>query len=422
MRYFFILGSNPVLSTAEITSLLDGRYFTVTEMYKQALIVDATGEKALDPGAMMRRLGGTVKIGTITDEGTALSPTDLKEKMLAGLAQRVTHVGNATFGLSVYSLIPEQPMTHATNVASKYKDVGMNVKRTLKEAGCAARWVKAQTGPSITSASVGNNKLLQEGAEFVILAKKDGYYFGHTDIIQPYEEFSTVDFGRPSRDMNQGMLPPKLARIMINLLHVSRPIEDVVIMDPFCGSGTVITEALRMGFHKLFGSDKNPGAIEATKKNIAWLQEQKLIPKEEAYVVLTPSDSRNVRQTIPLKSLDAIVTEPFLGPSLRGTEKRGDLQKSLSELQHLYYQSLSAWRPLLKDDAPVVMALPVFIYGAERHGVNASEFEGLGYKAETLLPASILTRLGTRETKNHGLLYGRNDQHVWREIVRFRAV
>jgi len=420
MRYFFILGSNPVLSCAEIIALLDGRYFTVTEMYKQAVIVDAVGDQTLDAKKLMDRLGGTVKIGTIMEEGEPFTPEELQNLMMAGLAQRVASVGNATFGLSVYSMMSEQPANHAAAVSMRYKDVGMNVKRRLKEAGCAARWVKAQTGPALSSASVGNNQLLRDGAEFVVLAKKDGYLFGRTDVIQPYEQFSEVDYGRPERDTVQGMLPPKLARVMINLIHVSREVKDVTIMDPFCGSGTILTEALQMGFQKLRGSDKNPVAVESTLKNIAWLKEKKIIAAEGEEVSVVTADARNLRQHVPLRSLDAIVSELYLGPPQRGGERRGDLQKSLSELTRLYYEALSSWRPLLKAGAPVVLALPVFIMGMERHGIVTKEFEGLGFTTESLLPAPILARMGTRETKNKGLLYGRNDQRVWREIVRFR--
>ena len=78
-RHFFILGSNPVLSIAEIIALLPGREFTMTEMYKQAAVVDAIAGSALDAKAMMERLGGTIKIGSIF--GKEVLPR-LKEKDL----------------------------------------------------------------------------------------------------------------------------------------------------------------------------------------------------------------------------------------------------------------------------------------------------------------------------------------------------
>jgi tRNA G10 N-methylase Trm11 len=420
MRYFFILGTNPVLSTAEIIALLDGRQFTVTEMYKQAVIVDALPGYTLDPKALMGRLGGTIKIGTVLAEGLAQNADTLEQHVLQGLSERVANVGNATYGISVYSLESEKPSSKAAVLNGKFRDVGMRVKRKLKEAGCAARWVKAQVGTALTSAAVGKNNMLNDGAEFVVLAKADTMIFGRTDVIQPFEEFSMVDYGRPERDTVQGMLPPKLARIMINLIHVSREVTSISLLDPFCGSGTVITEALQMGFRELYGSDLNKDAVYATQKNVDWLKEKGLVSGDTNHVALFASDARNVGQNIKPQTLDAIVTEPYLGPNRTGYERRGELQKRLSELTRLYYESLSAWRPLLKPGAPIVMAMPVYILGNEKHGIITREFSNLGYRTEALLPSPILSRLGVPETKNHGLLYGRNEQRVWREIVRFR--
>lgn len=422
MRHFFILGTNPVLSTAEIIALLDGRLFTVTEMHKQALIVDALPGAVLDAKELMKRLGGTIKIGTIVEESLSLDPNVLIEKMLAGLAHRVADIGNATFGMSVYSLDTDNPANKAAAVAGRFKRVGMEVKRKLKEAGCASRFVTPQVGTALTSVAVGKNKMLEDGAEFVALLKGNVMLLGKTDVIQPFEEFSTVDYGRPERDTVQGMLPPKLARIMINLIHVSREVKEVTLMDPFCGSGTVLTEALQMGFRELLGSDKNPDAVVGTQKNVEWLQGKGLAPNDgSTHLALFASDAREVSTKVKPASVDAIVSEPYLGPPRSGQERRGEIQKTLSDLSKLYFECLMDWKKILKPGAPVIMALPVYILGIEKHGINVSEFAELGYRTEPLLPTLILSRLGVRETKNHGLLYGRNDQHVWREIVRLRV-
>lgn len=423
MRHFFILGSNPVLSTAEIIALLDGRHFTVTEMYKQALIVDEVEGYSLDAKALMQRLGGTIKIGRIVAEGLEQTPEALQEVMLQQLSDRVANVGNATYGYSVYALESTRPANAAAAVNAKFRNVGMAVKRKLQEAGCAARWVKAQVGTSLTSAAVGKNRMIEDGKEFVILTKGDQMMVGTTDVIQPFEEFSLVDYGRPARDTVQGMLPPKLARIMINLIHVSREITDVTLMDAFCGSGTILTEALQMGFRELYGSDKNPEAVLSTQRNIAWLVEKGLIPEgAAANVKLNTADARALTKIVPEGGLDAIVSELFLGPNRTGNERRGELQKTLDTLTNLYYEALASWRTLLKPDAPIILAMPVYILGIEKHGISATAFEKLGYQTEVLLPGPILSRLGIRETKNRGLLYGRNDQRVWREIVRLRYV
>ncbi len=411
MRYFFILGTNAVLSTAEISALLDSATFTVSEISRHALVVDAAPGTAFDAAALMHRLGGTIKIGEITADAMPIDAELLAEHMLERLANRK----NVTFGLSVYSLEAESPENKAGVLAARFKDVGMQVKRRLKEAHCSARWVKAQMGTALTSVVVGKNNMLDEGGEFVVLGKKGEMLVGKTLAIQPFEEFSLVDYGRPERDTIQGMLPPKLARIMINISGA----KNGALLDPFCGSGTILTEAMQIGFAELYGSDKNPKAVESTQKNIEWLKGKNLVPATTNATVFT-SDARNIGQQIKDHAIDAIVSEPFLGPPRSGQEKRGEIQKILHELSKLYYESLSSWKRILKPGAPVVLALPVYILGGEKHGMSTKEFEKLGFKTEQLVPTSVASRLGTSETKNHGLLYGRKDQLVWREIVRLR--
>ena len=135
MRHFFILGTNPVLSTAEIIALLDGRQFTVTEMYKQALIVDALPGFTLDAKALMGRLGGTIKIGTLIAENLPTTEKALEEATLAALSDRVANIGNATFGISIYSLESDKPSNKAAALAGKFRNVGMSVKRKLQARG-----------------------------------------------------------------------------------------------------------------------------------------------------------------------------------------------------------------------------------------------------------------------------------------------
>jgi tRNA G10 N-methylase Trm11 len=59
-----------------------------------------------------------------------------------------------------------------------------------------------------------------------------------------------------------GMLPPKLARMMINLTK-----NNTAIYDPFCGLGTVLIEALHMGRIHILASDISEAMVSATEKN-----------------------------------------------------------------------------------------------------------------------------------------------------------
>src|SRR3989338_7924655 len=60
----------------------------------------------------------------------------------------------------------------------------------------------------------------------------------------------------------------RLAKILINL---SQAKEDGKLLDPFCGSGTVLQEALLMGIDAI-GMDSDSITIHHARKNLTWLQ------------------------------------------------------------------------------------------------------------------------------------------------------
>jgi 23S rRNA G2445 N2-methylase RlmL len=63
-----------------------------------------------------------------------------------------------------------------------------------------------------------------------------------------------------------GSLRPAVAAAMAWL---SDPRDDDIVLDPFCGVGTVLIERAHLGrYRNLIGSDRDPGAIRAARENI----------------------------------------------------------------------------------------------------------------------------------------------------------
>ena len=70
-----------------------------------------------------------------------------------------------------------------------------------------------------------------------------------------------------ARNMIVGMLPPKLAQMMINLSRETG-ILPTKIYDPCCGLGTVLIEAINMGITDVYGSDLSAKMCSCTEENI----------------------------------------------------------------------------------------------------------------------------------------------------------
>lgn len=400
MKVFFILGSQSALSIAEIATVIAPH--PIIDAFTSWAI--AKMPENTDLSELMTQLGGVVKVGTIV-EPDLLKEADLEERIAAILEAKPAT--RSDFGISIYAGRQTNVSSHAA-----VKSLGMNLKKACKERGMPCRWVAPQQGLVLSSVTVAKNKLTESGTEIVLIPERDLFWLGVTAAVQPFEEFSEADYGRPARDMNQGMLPPKLARIMLNIADITA---ESVVADPFCGSGTILTEALQLGVTTAYASDKNKDAIVSTEKNLVWIAARG--QKQFDGYTIFHSDSRHIGQHIPLQSVDAVVTEPFLGPTRSGREMRGDLQRTLDQLALLYADSLRECQKVLKPGGTVVMILPIYIMQNEKHGVTL-DFAKLGYTTIPLVAPNLMQKIKQAETKRHGLIYGRPGQLVWREIVK----
>ncbi|MDD5528169.1 MAG: methyltransferase domain-containing protein [Patescibacteria group bacterium] len=413
MKYFFVLGNNPALSAAEITAVL-GAEEEALLLAGNILILKSP---ATDAPKLIRRLGGTIKIGFIADEVNRHNNEKIKEAILKvigdDLAER-SETNKYCFGLSYYGKnnLPVFP-------------IGLAVKKILKQKGVSCRLVTSKE-KTLSSVVVEQNILKHHGAEIVLIEEADTLYLGYTEAVQPFKELSFRDFGRPERDDQSGMIPPKLAQIMLNLSgkinnNISHSAETnpecqpsqegTHLLDPFCGSGTILMEALLLGIKNVVGADISEKAIADTKKNLAWVGEKKLnIQYQISNIKLFNISAMEISKNIPHNSIDAIVTEPYLGPQ-RGNP---DPVKTKIELEKLYSAALNEFKKILKPDGRVVMIFPVRAEGErpDFHFLNPSLD---GWQVVNPLPENLRQIL--RTTRRGTIVYGRPGQKVWREIV-----
>ncbi len=134
-------------------------------------------------------------------------------------------------------------------------------------------------------------------------------------------------------------LRPKEARLLINFARV-KPKD--LILDPFCGAGSILIEACLMGI-KSIGIDINADFVEGAKINLEHYCKEKLW---EVYVGDATKLSRYVKEKV-----DAIVTDPPYGRSSKGTK----------ELEILYKEFLDEAYNVLKDKKCISMFVPHYL-------------------------------------------------------------
>jgi tRNA G10 N-methylase Trm11 len=146
---------------------------------------------------------------------------------------------------------------------------------------------------------------------------------------------------------------------MILNITLGRNINNSLILDPFCGMGTILTEAIVMGANKLIGSDLKNDVILKTEGNINWIKKTYEINPQVKYLV---SDATHISTKLQSESVDAIITEPFMGSRLLGLHKL-EIQKIKSiakGLDKLYIGCLRDWYKVLKKNGLICMAFPVY--------------------------------------------------------------
>jgi tRNA (guanine10-N2)-dimethyltransferase len=390
MQIFALLGAHPDLSISEI-----GVITKATPSWKAgALAIFDDVELELNP--LQFRLGGTQKLGVVI--GTVTN-TDQKElaSFLANDLMALHPEGKLNFGLSVYGA----NQSRLDQVRTATKNLGLETKSRLKEAGRGARYVISREA-TLSAVVVVSNHLLSKGAEYVLIVRDNDIVIGRTVAVQNVDDWANRDFNRPRRNAKQGMLPPKLARIMVNLTDLDG--NGKTLLDPFCGSGTVLMEAGLIGFSKIIGGDINEVAISDTEANQDWLMAQNFKTGElRTYV----GQAKDVGNHIGARSVDAVVTETYLGRPRKGLETPADIHEAIAYLETLYVESFAALKEILKPGGVVVIAAPVHFIDDQAFYVPVTDImHKLGYTSSP--------------TACDNMVYHHADQYVGRQILRFK--
>lgn len=406
-RYIFILGRTPELSVAEIEALFEKHSIPFEIIQKSNEVAIIESKEGLDMEGLNKTLGGTIKIGQVVKEllltdavgeiSDLFSAEFLKENFFQDVSRKLE------FGLSIYNARGGE---YFDVLCSSQQDIQKTIKDNLNKSGIKSHYpqIAART---LSSVSVEKNGLLKRGAEILLIVTDKSLVIGKTLAVQEFEEFSRRDFGRPKRDMRSGVMPPKLARMMINLAQIDK--KDA-LLDPFCGSGTVLQEALYLGYSYIKGFDNSKKAVDDTKENIEWLG--KAIDLKEAKIEIKMQDVRQLSKSLAANSIAGIVAEPYLGPTLHRSLSNAEIGNISKDLKNLYLAAFKEFAKVLREKGVVVFILPAF---ASKEGLRTmeiiSDIKSIGFG-----------QIPLGESPRQSILVGRENDFVFREIVKFQKL
>lgn len=316
-RYLALIGKSPALAEAELSTVLH-RHHAEAVPFSPPYVFELIGQ--INPDQLITELGGTVKIYRILDSDIA---TVL-------LTEQQDHFCLSSIRRS-FDLVTE----------------AHTVKQALKETEIKPHF-KLLDNPFYSAG------IPDKYAEFCFIPNHDQTTtIAQAVAVQNLEYWTQKDYGRPAFDPSSGMLPPKVARMMLNLALPHPPDSETRIYDPMCGSGTILLEGLDLNLNVL-GSDISPNAIQASLANTDWFK-TKLKPESQARVFL--GDATHVSQKDTAGQVDAIVFEGYLGPPHPVDAATSNLIKGLEKLYKGVFKNLL---PLLKPQGRLVCALPEY--------------------------------------------------------------
>ncbi|MBU2259114.1 RsmD family RNA methyltransferase [Patescibacteria group bacterium] len=419
MQYVAFLGHQPLISIAELSAALED--FSLSSVLDNRIAIFQTAQE-LDQD-FLDTLGGTVVLAKqITEEDLSLD--DIHKVLINETGSKR---GKITFSLRTHN-IPRQA------IATLYR----RCKKALKGQGRPCRYVGSEKKPAPTIVLFESDIIDGKGGcELVILGiqeEEDSHlWIGRTVAAQDIDWYSFRDMEKPVRDTTIGLLPPKLAQILLNFgaflvresdvgrstLDVQRPKPNIIskrkknntltIYDPFCGTGVIPMEALLRGWPVL-ASDVAKKAVKGCSKNLDWLRKEEKILKKDVSSEVWKQDAT---KPFELKEPpDVIVTETSLGPPMTSRPPMKEVAKLKTQNEKLQTQFLEN-AALSLPGVPIVCAWPVWKQkGGWVHLEKVWKvIEKLKYRP--CLPPEVELEIPGRMS----LFYRRKDQFVGREIV-----
>ncbi|MFA5933072.1 MAG: methyltransferase domain-containing protein [Microgenomates group bacterium] len=417
-KYFFVLGNNHSLSKVEILALLDKHQKSKIITSSQEIFILETSQE-IDSQNLMTKLGGTIKIGEIIDSipfekfseqfGSLVTDLDFLSKLFDPQLTKLS------FGISIYNA--GTPISHINQVFPQAIKTLPKMKQFLQDS-YKVNFFKSHER-YISSVSVVKNKLISDGFELDICVEENTVYFGKTLAVQNFEDYSFRDYRRPGRDTEAGMLPPKLAKIMINI--AGKELDDT-ILDPFCGNGTILQELILLDYKNIIGTDFKKDQIEKTNQNIDWLfQQYPDLKRSEFNIKAFQYDVRKLSKAFGEKSIDVIITEPFLGSPKSKHFNIGQIENEIKILEKLYLDAFYQFKSLLNSDGKIVIIFPTFKLGNILHTLNIlPQLSKLGFTPVNFQKNSVNEELHLEITDRGSIIYFRPDQTVHREIFVFQ--
>ncbi len=229
----------------------------------------------------------------------------------------------------------------------EYEEVLAIFLKAVRDAGLRkANLVRPRNGTEVLSREISSRRIV----DFVVIRVGEKFWVGATAFVPDVQQFQVRSNERPVVS-SQISIPSRLARLLLNLSGAKK---GDVLLDPFCGSGTILSEALVSGV-SCIGVDWDRDRIENSRQNLEWLSKKTKSPVQYSLKV---GDSTRLEKVLGDVRVDAIVTEPILLPRIDAAPTESRAKKLIRNSSRLYSEALYSMAAVVRKGGRVVIVTP----------------------------------------------------------------
>jgi tRNA G10 N-methylase Trm11 len=390
MKSLFLLGRQPLIGLAELESIFGAE--KIIDSWDRYALLD------IDHNSLSHTmLGSVIKIGLVEDEVAFSKLNDINDHLFKIISKKLVERGISNkFNVGISS--------YGCNKNSKdLTKISLSIKKLLKKDGFSIRIIPNKD-EQLSTAQVIHNDLTNphKGIEVFFVRKKDSVFICSTTSEQDIDSYTARDQARPFRDAFVGMLPPKLAQTIINLALGKSDRSNCTLLDPFCGTGVILQEAVLMGIPEIVGTDLEERMVEYSQGNIDWLE--KRFDCSSQSITITKGDATTARW----ENIKTVATETYLGQPLSTIPNKEKLRDIIDPVNLLHKKFLKNLHSQLKPGSRICIAIPAWKVRNDNfiHLPILDQLSVLGYN-----------RVALEKVNSKDLLYFRPDQIVARELV-----
>lgn len=256
------------------------------------------------------------------------------ETFVERIAARVDEISN--FSVSAYGMNPNDYEAFVQLVLGAFRSCGFKKTHLIRSSEQELRADQVAARNSL---------------DIVVFPHQGRFSLGLTSFVTDSAPLKNRGTAKPIPHAEISM-SPRLAKVLVNLSGVRA---GQTLLDPFCGSGTILGEGLLKSLHCI-GIDSRRRMIEEARQNLRWISSG----RRDYQFRLIVGDARDTRRVLGSQAVvDGVATEPILLPKLRVKPNFDIMKETIESAGDVYAEALDAIVDVVRPGGRLVVVVPV---------------------------------------------------------------